>query len=122
MFFDSRAWLTHWGRVQHICINKLITIGSDNGLSPGRHQAIIWTSAGILVIAFLGINFVEILIEMNNLSFKKMHLKLSSAKWIWFRLDMKGLLKLTEVQALSYNYIRCFIYIHPYPNRVTESK
>ena len=29
-------------------ISKLTTIGSDNGLSPGRRQAIIWTSAGIL--------------------------------------------------------------------------
>ena len=38
--------LTYWGRVTHICVNKLIIIGSDNGLSPGRHQAIIWTNAG----------------------------------------------------------------------------
>ena len=28
--------LTHWGRVTHICVNELTTIGSDNGLSPGR--------------------------------------------------------------------------------------
>ena len=33
--------LTHWGRVTHICVRKLATIGSDNGLSPGRRQAII---------------------------------------------------------------------------------
>ena len=33
--------LTHWGRVTHICVSKLTTIGSDNGLSPGRRQAII---------------------------------------------------------------------------------
>ena len=32
--------LTHWGRVTHICVGKLI-LGSDNGLSPGRRQAII---------------------------------------------------------------------------------
>ena len=32
---------THWGRVTHICISKLTIIGSDNGLSPGRRQAII---------------------------------------------------------------------------------
>ena len=36
------ATLTHWGRVTHMCIRKRIIIGSDNGLSPGRHQAIIW--------------------------------------------------------------------------------
>ena len=29
---------------------KLTIIGSDNGLSPGRRQAIIWTNAGILLI------------------------------------------------------------------------
>ena len=34
----------------HICVNKLAIIGSDNGLSPGRRQAIIWTNAGILLI------------------------------------------------------------------------
>ena len=28
----------------HICISKLNTVGSDNGLSPGRHQAIILTN------------------------------------------------------------------------------
>ena len=33
--------LTHWGRVTHICVDKLTIIGSDNGLSPGRRQAII---------------------------------------------------------------------------------
>ena len=35
--------LTHWGWVTHICVNELTTIGSDNGLSPGRRQAIIET-------------------------------------------------------------------------------
>ena len=30
------TWLTHWGRVTHICIGKLTIIGSDNGLLPGR--------------------------------------------------------------------------------------
>ena len=47
----------------HICVNKLTIIGSDNGLSPGRHQAIIWTNAGILLIRILGTNFTEILIK-----------------------------------------------------------
>ena len=39
----SHNYLTHWGRVTQICVNNLTIIGSDNGLSPGRHQAIIWT-------------------------------------------------------------------------------
>ena len=42
--------LTHWGRVTHICLSKLTIIGSDNGLSPGRRQAIIWTNARISLI------------------------------------------------------------------------
>ena len=46
--------LTHWGRVTHIYVGKLTIIGSDNGLSPGRHQAIIWTDAGILLIGPIG--------------------------------------------------------------------
>ena len=37
----TNAWLTHWGRVTHICVGNLTIIGSDNGLSPGRRQAII---------------------------------------------------------------------------------
>ena len=31
--------LTHWGRATHICVSKQTIIGSDNGLSPGRRQA-----------------------------------------------------------------------------------
>ena len=60
--------LTHWGRVTHICIGKLTIIGSDNGLSPEQRQAIIWTNAGILLIGPLGINFSEILIEIQTFS------------------------------------------------------
>ena len=58
------AGLTHWGRVMHICVNKLTIIGSDNGLLPGRRQAIIWTNNGILLTGPLGTNFSEILIEI----------------------------------------------------------
>ena len=72
--------LTHWGRVTHICVSKLTIIGSDNGLSPDRRQAIIWTNAGLLLIWPLGTNFSEILVEILTFSFKKMRLKVSSAK------------------------------------------
>ena len=56
--------LTHWGRVTHIYVSKLTNINLNNGLSPGRRQAIIWTSAGILLIGPLGTNFSEILVEI----------------------------------------------------------
>ena len=42
--------LIHWGRATQICVGNLTIIGSDNGLSPGRRQAIIWTNDGILLI------------------------------------------------------------------------
>ena len=74
-------YLTQWGRVTHICVSKPTTIGSNNGLSPGRHQAIIWTNAGILLIGPLGTNLSEILSEIHIFSLKKMHLKMSSGKW-----------------------------------------
>ena len=55
----------------HICIGKLINIGSDNGLSPGRRQAIIWTNVGILLIRPLRTNFSEIVIEIQTFWLKK---------------------------------------------------
>ena len=73
--------LTHWGRVTHICVSKLTIIGSDNGLSPDRPQAIIRTNAGILLIGPLGTNFSEISNKILTFSFKEMRLKVSSAKW-----------------------------------------
>ena len=70
--------LTHWSRVTHIFIGNLSIIGSDNGLSPGRRQAITWTNVGILLMGPLGTNFSEMLIEIHTFSFKKIHLKMSS--------------------------------------------
>ena len=70
----------HWGWVLHICIRKLTIISSDNGLSPDRHQAIISTNAGILLIGPLGTNISEILIEIHTFLFKKMHLIITSGK------------------------------------------
>ena len=84
--------LTNGGRVTHICVNKLTIIVSDNGLSPGRHQAFIWTNAGILLNGPLGTKFSEILIGIQTFSFKNLHLKTPSAK---LRLFCLGLSELT---------------------------
>ena len=63
--------------MMHICVGKLTSIGSDNCLSPGRCQAIIWTSAGILMVGSSGTNFGEIaVIEIQIFSFKKIRLKI----------------------------------------------
>ena len=82
----SHGWkyrhrLTHWGRVALICISKIIIIGSDDGFSPGRRQAIIYNNAGLLLIWRLGINLSEIVITIYTFSFKRMHFKMSFAKW-----------------------------------------
>ena len=84
--------LNHWSRVTHICVGKLIIIGSDNGLSPDRRQAIIWTNAGFLSIAPLRTYFRENLTKIQQFSLKKLHVKMSSAKW---RLSCLGLNVLT---------------------------
>ena len=79
--FYMSNWLTHWGRVIHIHINKLTIIGPDSGLLPSRRQAIIWTNAGILLIQTLATTFSEIFSRIHVFSFKKMHLNIPSAKW-----------------------------------------
>ena len=104
--------LTHWGRVTHICASGLPTIGSDNGLSPGRRQNIIWNNAGILLIGPLWTKFREILIDNPIFSFKKMRLKVSSAKWRPFCL---GLNVLSPMDYLHECNIDChYITQHPW--------
>ena len=83
--------LTHWGQVMNICIGNLTTTGSDNGLSPGRRQAIISTNVGILLIRKSGKKFSEILSEIYTFSFKKMHLEMLSGKWCPFCLSLNVL-------------------------------
>ena len=91
--------LTHWGRATHICVSKLTIIASDNGLSPGRHQAIIRTNAGILLIRPLGTNFSEFLVEILIFSFKKMRFKVSSAKRRPFCLGLNELTGYCNIEA-----------------------
>ena len=60
-------------------------IGPDNGLVPNRRQTIACTNADLLSIEPLRTNVSELLIEILTISFKKMCLKMSSAKWRhWF--------------------------------------
>ena len=83
--------IMHRDRVTYICISKLTIIGSDNGLSSGRYQAIIWSNCGILLIGPLRKKFIEILIEIPTFSFKKIHLKMSSGTWRPFCLGLNML-------------------------------
>ena len=74
----SQLLVTQWGWMMHICIGKLIIIGSDNGLSPGRHQAIIWTNTGILLIGLWGQTPVKF-----KSKFKYFHWKTRQIWGIW---------------------------------------
>ena len=71
---------THWGRKTHICIREHASTGSDNGLSPGRRQAIIWTIAGILSIGPSGTNFCEMSVDIYTLLSKNNTSKMSSGE------------------------------------------
>ena len=73
--------LTHLPMCRIYASVNQVSVGSDNDLSLGRRQAIIWPNAGILLIGPLGINFSEISFRIQNFSLRKMQLKLSSAKW-----------------------------------------
>ena len=81
------------GRSRHICVSKLIIIGSDNSLSPDRRQAMIWTNAGMLLIGPKGTHFNAILIKIHISLLKKsiIHLKMSSGKWRPFCLSLNVL-------------------------------
>ena len=106
---NAEILLTHWDRVTHICVGKLTIIGSNNGLSPDRRQAIIWTNDGISLIGPLGTNFSEILIKIHTFSFKKMHLKMSSGKRRPFCF---GLNVLTTPSLVKKNYLSCLVPSH----------
>ena len=106
--------LTRWGRVTHIYVSKLTIIASDNGLSPGWHQTIIWTNNGELLTRPLGTKCREILIGNQTFSLK-MHLKLSSAKWQAFYLAhnvLNGICPWLFVRTLACSAMETFRNLH----------
>ena len=105
---------THWGRVMHICISKLTIIGSDIGLLLDQRQVIFWTNARILLIGPLGTNFNGILIKILTFSFKKMHLKVASAKWQPFCLCLNVLKCSLWVQSLILVHFPEFCHVMRY--------
>ena len=97
--------LSHWGRVTHICVGNLTIIGPDNGLSPGRRQAIIWTNAGILLNGPWGTKFNEILIGIHTFHSRKFIWKClrNGAHFVSASICQAATLKL--VHSL---FLRCF--------------
>ena len=99
-----QKYLTHWGWVTHICVANLTIIASDNGLSPGRRQAIIWTNAGILLLRPLGTKlqwnvnrnsnifihenaFENIFCDMASIWSRPQWVKSKSSSYIWAKFN-----------------------------------
>ena len=98
--------LTHWGRVTHICVGNLTTIGSDNGLSPDRRQTIIWTNDGILLIWPVGTNFNDILIKTSYIFFPKCIWKCRLQNGGHF---ISGLNVLTYLYVYDLKNVKCLV-------------
>ena len=87
-------------------------MGSDNGLSPDRRQAIIWTNAGLLLIGTLGTNLSEILIEILTFSFKKMRLKVSAKRRPFcLGLSVLNLLVTSGAVVVIYMVVECGLHM-----------
>ena len=76
---EWNSCLTHSGIYAPV---GLTIIGSDNGLLPNWHQAIIWTTVCLLSNGPFGISFSETQIKIQQFPFRKMCLKMMSAKWL----------------------------------------
>ena len=72
--------ISHQCRIYESVINR-VRIGSDDGLSPIWHQAIILSRVGLLSNGHVRTKFSEIVIKIENYSFTKMHLNILSVKW-----------------------------------------
>ena len=98
--YKPQIWYAHWTVIRNWHLLKInsppppppppcriyaslhwVSIGSGNGLPPVRRQAIAWSNADSLSIGPIGSNFIENWIEILTFSYKKIRLKMSSAKW-----------------------------------------
>ena len=79
-----------------------VSIGSDNGLLPIRHQTIICTNAGGLSIEPLRTNVSEILFKILHFSFTKMYFKLCLQKYI-FHSCIHDILRVYEILTTPVN-------------------
>ena len=84
--FHAVILLTHWDQVIHIFVSELGHHCSDNGLLPYRLQPIISTNPALLLIGPLG-TFQWI----QQFSYKKINLKMSSRKWRPFYLSLNSI-------------------------------
>ena len=69
-------------------VSKLTITDSENSLSPDQRQDITRTNAWILFIERIGTTCSEILIEIHTFSIRRIHSKMSSARWLPFCLGL----------------------------------
>ena len=96
----GKEWLhsnhiTHWGQVTHIYVSRLTITGSDNGLSPGRRQAITWTNAVMLFNWTLRNKFKWIHNRNLYISIQENVFEMSYRKWRPFCLGLNVLIHRT---------------------------
>ena len=90
-----------------------VSIGSGNGLSLVRRQAITWTNDGLLSIGLLETNVSEIWIGILSFSFNKFIWKCRLPEWWWFcpggdELTKKWNVDMTEMNKFDmYCYLSC---------------
>ena len=105
----------------HISVSKLTVIGSDNGLSPGRREAIIWTNDWILLIGPLGTNFGEFFYRNSYIQenafenvVQKMVAILSQPQWVNTSIHSHIGIK-NPGQPLCYQEINAPLVLFPHP-------
>ena len=75
---NNSTFLTHWGWLMHICVNKLAYERFRWWLDACLMLRLyIWTSASLFLTGPLGINFSDIWGKMQWFSFQKMTLEIS---------------------------------------------
>ena len=76
--------LVPFGRMPSICVSKLTIIISDNGLSPGRRQAIIWTNACWSIVNWTPRNKIHVAPEKCGGNFTSLYFK------VIYRIEILG--------------------------------
>ena len=87
-----------WCQIRELGVDEIMR------LSPVRREAFIWTNADLLSIGPWRTYFNEILVEIQKFLLKKMHFKISSAKWWSFCLGL-GVLTLGHASPYSFNFL-----------------
>ena len=97
----------------YIYVSKLTIIGSDNGLSPGQRQAIIWTNAGILLTGSLVTHFNETLTQF---------IYFHSRKSFW-KCRLENSASMSQPQCVNWPFVRGTVdrWWIPYKGLVTWS-